>query len=64
MKSKCELHTRKSNKMELTNTEMRSNITGNRVKKGPGGWYDTKTKQQLMDYEVYKFVSLSSRIKQ
>ena len=51
--------------MELTNTEMRSHVTGNKVKKVAGGhWQDQKTKDLLLDYQVYRFVSLSARIKQ
>jgi len=51
--------------MEFTNTQMRSHVTGNKVKKVAGGhWQDHKTKELLLDYQVYRFVSLSARIKQ
>ena len=50
--------------MELTNTQMRSRWTGNHVKKEAGGqWEDQKTGELLLSYEVYKFVSLFSKIK-
>ena len=51
-------------KIELTNTEMRSHLTGNKVKKVAGGhWEDQKTKEFLLDYQVYRFVSLFAKIK-
>ena len=51
-------------KIELTNTEMRSHVTGNRVKKVAGGqWEDQETKELLLDYEIYKFVSLFAKLK-
>ena len=50
--------------MELTNTEMRSKWTGNKVKKVAGGqWEDQETKELLLDYQVYRFVSLFAKIK-
>tara|TARA_R100001163_G_C4979978_1_gene136478 strand:- start:76 stop:255 length:180 start_codon:yes stop_codon:yes gene_type:complete len=52
------------NTTDLTNTEMRSKWTGNKVKKVAGGqWEDQKTKELLLDYEIYKFVSLFAKIK-
>ena len=52
------------NTIDLTNTEMRSNVTGNKVKKVAGGhWQDQKTKQLLLDYQVYRFVSLFAKKK-
>ena len=51
--------------MELTKQEYRSNITGNKVKKVAGGyWQDVKTKEMLLSYQTYLFTSLSSRLKQ
>tara|TARA_R100001126_G_C4834368_1_gene153499 strand:- start:41 stop:223 length:183 start_codon:yes stop_codon:yes gene_type:complete len=53
------------NTTDLTNTEMRSKWTGNKVKKVAGGqWEDQKTKELILDYQVYRFVSLSARIKE
>lgn len=39
----------------------KSNITGNVAIKKDDAWYDTITKKRLMNYEVYKFVSLSKQ---
>ncbi len=51
------------NKTQFKNTEMRSNMTGNTVKKTIKGWRDTKTNEDLLDYQVYRFVSLFSKLK-
>ncbi len=50
-------------KIELTRTEYRSHVTGNKVEKTNKGWRDTKTNEDLLDYQVYKFVSLFAKIK-
>lgn len=39
----------------------KSNITGNVAIKKDDAWYDTITNKRLMNYEVYKFVSLSKQ---
>ena len=39
----------------------KSKITGNIAVKKDDGWYDTITNKKLMNYEVYKFVSLSKQ---
>ena len=45
----------------MKNNEYKSHETGNTVIKKDDAWYDTVTNKRLMNYQVYKFVSLSKK---
>ncbi len=45
----------------MKNNVYKSHVTGNTVIKKDDAWYDTVTNKRLMNYQVYKFVSLSKK---
>ena len=45
----------------MKNNVYKSHETANTVIKKDDAWYDTVTNKRLMNYQVYKFVSLSKK---
>lgn len=48
--------------IQLDKTKYRNKLTGNIVYKRNGKWIDSITKEELLSYQVYKQVSLFSKI--
>ena len=48
--------------IQLDKTKYRNKLTGNIVYKRDGKWIDSITKEELLSYQVYKQVSLFSKI--
>ncbi len=48
--------------IQLDKTKYRNKFTGNIAYKTDDKWIDSVTKEQLLDYQVYKQVSLFSKI--
>jgi hypothetical protein len=48
--------------IQLDKTKYRNKLTGNTVCKRNGKWIDSITKEELLSYQVYKQVSLFSKI--
>ena len=48
--------------MKLDKVKYRSKATGNLAIKTDGIWYDSITREQLLDYQVYRQVSLFAKI--
>jgi len=48
----------------FTNVTYRNLDTGNVVFKNGKDWFDIKTRRRVFSYRVYRYVSLSSKIKQ
>jgi len=46
----------------MRNKIYRSHVTGNSVTKKNNTWYDDKTNERLMSYQVYEFISLFSKL--
>ena len=47
----------------FTNVTYRNLDTGNTAYKKGNQWYDTKTGESILSYRVYRYVSLSSKLK-
>ena len=47
----------------FTNVTYRNLDTGNLAYKDGNQWYDSKTGQAVLSYRVYRYVSLSSKLK-
>ncbi len=47
----------------LTNVTYRNLDTGNVAYKNGNEWYDSKTNKRIWAYRVYRYVSLSSKLK-
>ena len=47
----------------FTNVTYRNLDTGNTAYKKGQNWYDSKTGQTIWSYRVYRYVSLSSKLK-
>lgn len=48
--------------IQLNKTKYRNKLTGNIVYKRNSKWIDSITKEELLSYQVYKQVSLFSKI--
>ncbi len=48
--------------IQLDKTKYRNKLTGNIVYKRDGKWIDSVTREELLSYQVYKQVSLFSKI--
>lgn len=48
--------------IQLDKTKYRNKLTGNIVYKRNGKWIDSVTREELLSYQVYKQVSLFSKI--
>ena len=48
--------------MKLDKVKYRSKATGNIAIKYKDIWYDSVTKQELLDYQVYRQVSLFAKL--
>ena len=48
--------------IQLDKTKYRNKLTGNVVYKSDGKWIDSVTREELLSYQVYKQVSLFSKI--
>ena len=51
-----------SEEEKMRNKIYRSHVTGNSVTKKNNTWYDDKTNERLMSYQVYEFISLFAKL--